>query len=53
MSDKLEGSKTYEVPVDEGFRKKIEVDANSYSEAVKKVESAGYKVDPYRFGKEK
>ena len=53
MSEKLEGNKTYEVPVDGGYNRKIEVDANSYSEAAKKVESAGHKLDPYRWGHEK
>jgi hypothetical protein len=53
MSEKLEGSKTYEVPVEGGFNRKIEVTANSYSEAERKVESAGHKIDQYRFGNEK
>jgi hypothetical protein len=53
MSEKLEGSKTFEVPVQGGFNRKIEVNANSFKEATQKVSDAGHKLDPYRFGREK
>lgn len=53
MADKLEGSKTYEVPVQGGFNRNIEVNANSFKEATQKVENAGHTLDNYRFGKEK
>lgn len=53
MSEKLEGNQTYEVPVTEGFSKKIETNANSYREAEQKVEKAGYTIDQYRSGNKK
>ena len=53
MSEKLEGTKTFEVPVEGGFNKKIEVNANSYSEAEQKVQAAGHQIDQYRWGNEK
>lgn len=53
MAEKLEGSKTYEVPVNGGFNKRIEVNANSFKEATQKVQNAGHTLDEYRFGREK
>lgn len=53
MAEKLEGDKTFEVPVQGGFNRNIEVNANSFKEATQKVINAGHKLDEYRFGKEK
>jgi hypothetical protein len=53
MAEKLEGSKTYEVPVNGGFNKCVEVNANSFKEATQKVHNAGHTLDEYRFGREK
>lgn len=53
MAEKLEGSNTYEVPVEGGFKRMIEVNANTFKEATQKVENAGHKLDEYRFGRKK
>jgi len=52
-SEKLEGSKSFDVPVQGGFNRNIEVKANTFTEAQQKVANAGHKLDEYRFGKEK
>jgi hypothetical protein len=53
MAEKLEGSNTYEVPVQGGFNKMVEVNANTFKEAAQKVKNAGNNLDEYRFGRKK